>query len=417
MYEFEKFPVYPRYPKITDEDVFLLAKAIPRLMRMISELREKPSLYYSRLPFFSVRYCLRGRSRLSIGELLELWEQGVARDGSLLFFRGSGNCSGSTMKGVDILTGSRKSIWVSPSALGAVGCKAWGCKGERTVFPPYATSVVADFRELLAFAFGIAVSEDDGTLPPVCPPFLKRLRSSEGVSVMPVIEFTEVPSGKFLMGITRNPAEAARKPFNGVEVSLEGFELMTTPVTLEMWNMVTGEPSVSPEELQLPVNHVNWHDCDTFARLLSSLDDRYDYRLPTEAEWEYACRAGTETEFYWGDTPQENPAGEGNSKALPGSVTLGLENPWGLFDMGRVVSEWCSSSFHPVYPHPFTRKNWTGAGYRVVKGGVSGSGRQFQTAWSGSLAPWLSTGWRYGTGFRLVRTLRKESSSQVKGGL
>ena len=416
MYNFEKFPVYPSYPRISDEELFSLAKAIPRLLRLISELRNYPALYYTRLPVFSVRYCLRGRNKLAIGEMLELWEQGVIRDGDWFYYSGNGNRISSSLKGLNLLDGSRKTIEVSPSALGAVGCSAWGCKGERTVFPPYKTSVIADFSELVSFAFGSSVPEDDGTIPEVQPPFTKKLDASGGVSAAPLLDFVRVPAGEFLMGFTRNPAEFARQPFEGVQVQVDEFELMRTPVTLEMWQLITRELEISPGETMLPVNHVNWHECNAFARLLSSLDDRYTYRLPTEAEWEYACRADGDTEFYWGDNPQENPAGERSADLLPGSVSMGIPNGWGLVDMGRVVSEWCSSPFNPVYPNHFSRKGWTGDGYRVVKGGVNPRGRQFQTAWSGCLVPWLATGWQYGTGFRLVRELKLESRSPVKGG-
>jgi len=416
MYEFEKFPLSPSYPRVSDEEAFSLAKAIPRLLRLIPQLRELPFLYHSRLPGFSVRYCLRGRSKLAIGELLELWEQGVIRDGAWFFFGGSGNRIGSSLKGVNVLDGSRKTLEISPTALGAVGCRAWGCKGERTVFPPSKNSETADFSELLKFACSSSIPDDDASIPEVCPPFLKKLIASGGAGAGPILDFVKVPAGEFLMGFTRNPAEFARKPFDGVQVKVEEFELLRTPVTLDIWQIVTREFDVLPEEQKLPVNHLNWHECSAFARLLSSIDNRYDYRLPTEAEWEYACRADGDTEFYWGNQPQNNPVGEGSSEKLPGSVGMGIPNNWGLIDMGRVVSEWCSSPFKPVYPNHFSRRGWTGDGYRVVKGGVNAQGRQFQTAFSGCLAPWLATGWRYGTGFRLVRELKRKAESMERGG-
>lgn len=403
----ERIPFEESYRKPCPEELFSLARSIPRMLRLIPELRSDPALYHSRLPFFSIRYCLRGRARLVLGQLLELWEQGVLRDEDAFYFGGSGNAAGSSLRGVDLSSGEQLFIWTSPTALSVVGCKTWGCRGEQTVFPPPCDKPPAEFRDVLRFVFSASLPDDDGEALPVRPLFLQKMEKSGHESRIPAMDFVKIPSGEFLMGFSENRSGFFRKPFPGEPRYVQGFEMMTRPVTRAMWGSVTGEFPVDGPEAGLPVNHLNWHDAIGFARILSGLDDAYDYRLPVEEEWEYACRAGTTTEYHWGNEPEADPlmpaGGRIATQQLPGTVGLDRPNPWGLSDMGRVVGEWCSTRFQPVYPHPFNRHGWVGKGYRTVKGGVNRFGTQFPAPWSGSLAPWLDTGWKYGIGMRLVR--------------
>lgn len=412
MHPLERISSTESYRKPEPEELFSLSRAIPRMLRLIPLLRENPSLYHSRLPFMSLRYCLRGRAVLVMGQLLELWEQGFLRDGEAFYFGGSGNAGGSSINGVNVLTGEKQFVWTSPTALSVIGCKTWGCMGEQTVFPPEKPAVPVEFSELLKEVFRASVPGDDGTIPAVRPLFLLRMEEKGCKPPIPVMRFVQIPSGEFAMGYTENRSGFFRRPFPGVHTRVEGFEMMNTPVTRDMWNTVTGEVSGRFPEEGLPVNHLNWHEADAFARILSSIDPEYDYRLPLEAEWEYACRAGSMTDYHWGDQPEANPLQPtaGSPWEMTGNVGLDRPNQWGLHDMGRVVGEWCSNRFQPVYPHPYSRHGWIGKGYRAVRGGVNQFGTQFTSSWSGGLAPWLNTGWKYGIGMRLVRTPKRVSS-------
>ncbi|MFM7277235.1 MAG: formylglycine-generating enzyme family protein, partial [Microcystis aeruginosa] len=102
---------------------------------------------------------------------------------------------------------------------------------------------------------------------------------------------------------------------------------------------------------QNPVEKVTWFDAEDFCEKLSKLTGK-NYRLPTKAEWEYACRAGTETRFSFGD--DESQLGDyawfsGNSNNTTHPVGQKRPNPWGIYDMHGNVWEWCADSYHESY--------------------------------------------------------------------
>jgi len=125
-----------------------------------------------------------------------------------------------------------------------------------------------------------------------------------------------------------------------------------------------------------PVERVRWGHAQGFCHKLGDLEDA-SYRLPTEAEWEHACRAGTRTRFFWGDDAER--AGEfawsrANSGGETHPVRRLLPNPWGLFDMAGNVYEWCADVYDPrVYARrTFRTKDPApnpGTGEHVVRGG------------------------------------------------
>ena len=105
----------------------------------------------------------------------------------------------------------------------------------------------------------------------------------------------------------------------------------------------------------LPVNNVSWLDAVSFCKAMTNLGKRhdhlpkgYEYRLPSEVEWEYACRAGSSTDYYFGDDPTElthHAWFKNNSNKQIQPVGLLKPNPWGLYDMYGNIREWVGNSF------------------------------------------------------------------------
>jgi formylglycine-generating enzyme required for sulfatase activity len=159
------------------------------------------------------------------------------------------------------------------------------------------------------------------------------------------LEMVLIPAGKFIMG---SPAsETGRKNDETQhEVTLtKPFYLGKYEVTQEQWKSVMGKnPSYTKGE-RLPVTNISWNDCQGFIKKLNAKTDS-DYRLPTESEWEYACRAGTTTAFSSGDRATKNDAAYGSRIRTVGSYKA---NGFGLYDMHGNAWEWCEDWYGP-YP-------------------------------------------------------------------
>jgi formylglycine-generating enzyme required for sulfatase activity len=216
--------------------------------------------------------------------------------------------------------------------------------------------------------------------------------------------FRWIPPGRFLMGSPEDEVGRSEGESPQHEVTLtRGFWLGEVPCTQALWHAVTGG---NPSEFQSPdrpVERVSWEQCREFLEALNGRMPGLEARLPTEAEWEHACRAGTETSTYAGeleilganDAPllDEIAWYGGNSghgfdlekgwdssgwseKQYPhdkaGTRTVGLKKPnrWGLYDVLGNVWEWCSDWYGPYAPEPVLDPRGPSEGSRrVVRGG------------------------------------------------
>jgi formylglycine-generating enzyme required for sulfatase activity len=197
------------------------------------------------------------------------------------------------------------------------------------------------------------------------------------------VRFMRIPAGDFLMGspVGEEQAEPDERPQHPVRIS-QAFYLGAYEVTQADFELVMGEnPSwFSPtgggrdlianvDSKRLPVEMVSWDDAVSFCRRLSERDEERragrTYRLPTEAEWEYACRAGSTTRFTFGDALDSGTATF--STRTTSSVGLYSPNAWGLYDMHGNVWEWCSD-WYAADAYSLKRPPTEGNG-RVVRGG------------------------------------------------
>jgi formylglycine-generating enzyme required for sulfatase activity len=155
--------------------------------------------------------------------------------------------------------------------------------------------------------------------------------------------FAKIEPGIFTMGTDQSGDEAAHQVTITKPFCIGRFE-----VTQGQWKKVMGGlPQLKFSGSDLPVGNVSWHDAQAFIAVLNLLDAKAHYRLPTEAQWEYAAHAGTEGRFSFGDDPRDlvkygNCKPRGVSDGYEGLAPVGSfhRNPWGLYDMYGNVSEW-----------------------------------------------------------------------------
>lgn len=181
------------------------------------------------------------------------------------------------------------------------------------------------------------------------------------------MEFVYIPAGSFQMGGDKYDNE---KPVHQVTIS-EGFYLGKYEVTQGEWERIMGSnPSRFKENTRLPVEGVSWEDVQIFIRKLNEREGKEVYRLPSEAEWEYACRAGTSGDYAGNLDAMGWYKGNAGDKTHP--VGEKSPNGWGLYDMHGNVREWCGDWYGEKYyqssPSEDPRGPNTGSHW-VIRGG------------------------------------------------
>ncbi|MEZ7892123.1 MAG: SUMF1/EgtB/PvdO family nonheme iron enzyme [Candidatus Wallbacteria bacterium] len=164
-----------------------------------------------------------------------------------------------------------------------------------------------------------------------------------------ILEMIYIEPGSFMMDFGQY-SKSGEKAIREVIIT-KGFLIGKYPVTVKQWLQFKDKIEGMSSEKNFPAHKITWNDCQDFLIRLNSkkLIDGI-FRLPTEAEWEYACRAGSTTEYYWGDNFDEKYCWyNGNSEDSPRPIGLKLPNAWGIYDMSGNVSEYCNNSGYKDY--------------------------------------------------------------------
>jgi formylglycine-generating enzyme required for sulfatase activity len=216
--------------------------------------------------------------------------------------------------------------------------------------------------------------------------------------------FGRIPAGEFRMGSTDGDGD--ERPVHTVRIS-QPFYLGIHAVTQGQWEAVMGtNPSRFTGDPNRPVEQVSWEDAQAFIGRLNAREGHTRYRLPTEAEWEYAARAGSTAAYYFGDDSRrlgeyawygENAGGQTHP------VGTLQPNAWGLYDMYGNVWEWVQDWYGEYTAEPVTDPQGPAAGsVRVIRGGSWDSdARNCRSAGRAPIAPGTRSD---DLGFRLLRT-------------
>ena len=217
------------------------------------------------------------------------------------------------------------------------------------------------------------------------------------------LEMVLISAGEFKMG---SPMTEQGRSDNETqhEVTLtKPYYMGKYEVTQEQWEGVMGNnPSSRNKGVKLPVTDVSWNDCQEFIKKLNAKTDG-GYRLPTESEWEYACRVGTTTAYSFGDKITPKDANYEDSK-IGKLVAVGSYKPnaFGLYDMHGNVWEWCEDRYGDYPKGAVTDPKGPTGKYRVLRGGSVGLNEsKARSSFRGYTAP-FDRGDNYG--FRLART-------------
>ena len=164
-------------------------------------------------------------------------------------------------------------------------------------------------------------------------------------------EMIPIPGNSFAIGSSDDVSE---RPVH--RVTIKPFAIGKFPVTVREWNQCVAAKAcsyVATGKDEAPVTNISWDDAQEFVRWLSQVSQK-TFRLPSEAEWEYAARGGTQTKYWWGDQPQSDMAnckgcGAGYDPSQPLKVGSFKANPFGLYDMGGSVDQWVQDCWHKDY--------------------------------------------------------------------
>ena len=234
--------------------------------------------------------------------------------------------------------------------------------------------------------------------------------------------FILIPSGTFTMGSPPNESHRGTSEVRHQVTISKPFYMQTTEVTVKQWYSIMDRRMMVSQKGadNLPITQVSWFDCMKFIERLNRLGQGR-YRLPTEAEWEYAARAGTSTAYSWGDTIDCEKAMYGNN-SLKYDVcqlyirSIGLQvdqsapvksykpNPWGLYDMHGNVWEWCMDWYGDYKKTPVIDPKGPESGNMRIRRG--GSWFKYGYACRSANRSFGHPATRYKTtGFRLVREI------------
>ena len=256
---------------------------------------------------------------------------------------------------------------------------------------------------LMGTAAGVWVYARPEPVLAVVPISLPTTRNSLGMT------FVQPPLGKFFQG---SDGERHNEVTREVELT-KPFAISTTEVTRRQYLEIMGSLPVldaaDVENLDLPVQGVTWTEANRFCTLLSTREGPgVEYRLPTEAEWEYACRASMDRPAPYGGNGRIDLMGwhKGNSDGRVHPVGKKEQNHFGLYDMHGNVAEWCSDGYidRPTRGFVEDPAGDPRSHGRVVKGGsVLHAPLDTRSAWRDPLPPEAS---KIGVGFRIARTLK-----------
>jgi formylglycine-generating enzyme required for sulfatase activity len=178
------------------------------------------------------------------------------------------------------------------------------------------------------------------------------------------LEMVQLPPGDFAMGL--DTGFRASEPVHRVLLT-HAFWIGRTEVTQAQWRAVMGSDPAYFQGDDKPVEQVSWEDCQAFLQRLNRLLPGQDFRLPTEAEWEYAARASSLGGSL--EQPGEWAWNHANSSAQTHPVAQKRANPWGLYDMVGNVWEWVADDFGPYPPYPQRDPLHAGSGLKTLRGG------------------------------------------------
>ena len=213
------------------------------------------------------------------------------------------------------------------------------------------------------------------TAPQVSPtPISPATPAAQRASAIQEPEMTSLRGGTFAMGSNEDISE---KPVH--QVTIKPFAISKYPITVREWNECAAAkacPFVAIGKVDAPITNVSWNDAKQFVAWLAGATQK-PYRLPSEAEWEYAARGDTQTKYWWGDQLKPGMANCKNctdtaSAEQPVKVGSFKPNPFGLYDMGGGVDQWVEDCWHKTYQGaPSDGSPWSAGdcGSHVIRSG------------------------------------------------
>ncbi len=270
---------------------------------------------------------------------------------------------------------------------------------QTSVSPPNKATARGELPVKQVFKFAVVTVDNRGDITKRSPGeanfFTENL--DNGIT----LEMVEIAGGKFLMG---SPELEEKRELNESPqhtVTIQPFSMGKFVVTQEQYQAVMGNNPSGFKGAKLPVERVNWHDATEFCTKLTQKTGR-TYRLPSEAEWEYACRAGTNTPSHFGKTitpALANYNGSYNYAFEPKGVYRGKTtdvrsfspNDFGLHDMHGNVWEWCQDNYHSTYDQaPNDGNPWLNSNenQRMLRGGSwTSNPRECRSAYRNRIDP------------------------------